>query len=164
MAGKATRRNGGSGASRYLSELLDEAARAGRPVILTSDHGHYPGPGARDPRRAVRRRRATATGTPGPGEISVRGPRVLAADGEVVAAWDERIRYAPRKAGYHGGAAPSEVVVPVLVFVPSGVASARAAGMCSAPVWHRSRRGGTPSCPAQSRPRPRIRPRKSCSG
>ncbi|WP_454227167.1 hypothetical protein [Propioniciclava flava] len=33
----------------------------------------------------------------------------------------ERLRYGPLKAGYHGGAAPAEVVVPVVLLVPSGV-------------------------------------------
>ena len=119
---------------RYLRDLLDEAARAGRPIILTADHGHLPDRGApvHDERSASARYR---TGTPGPGELTVRGPRVLAVGGEVVAAWDEQIRYTPRKAGYHGGAAPSEVVVPVFVFVPS--ASLRPRGWhVLDPVWH----------------------------
>jgi len=119
---------------RYLSDLLDEAARAGRPVILTSDHGHLPDRGApvHEERSAAARYR---TGTPGPGELTVRGPRVLAADGEVVAAWDEQIRYTPRKAGYHGGAAPSEVVVPALVFIPSESPLPRGWHALD-PVWH----------------------------
>ncbi|MBV9384422.1 MAG: BREX-2 system phosphatase PglZ [Streptosporangiaceae bacterium] len=119
---------------RYLGDLLDEAARAGRPVILTSDHGHLPDRGApvHEERSAAARYR---TGTPGPGELTVRGLRVLAADGEVVAAWDEQIRYTPRKAGYHGGAAPSEVVVPVLVFIPSESPVPRGWHVLD-PVWH----------------------------
>src|SRR5690606_31339936 len=32
--------------------------------------------------------------------------------------FDERLRYGPLKAGYHGGASPTEVVVPVVVLVP----------------------------------------------
>ena len=119
---------------KYLSELLDEAARAGRPVILTSDHGHIRDQGLaiHDERSPSARYRA---GTPGPGEISVRGPRVLAADGEIVAAWDERIRYAPRKDGYHGGAAPSEVVVPAFIFVPPELPLPRSWHVLS-PGWH----------------------------
>jgi hypothetical protein len=83
------------------------------------------------------------TGTPVTGEITVRGPRVIvpgpAPDSEsggtggegntsrqeetgrgaVVAAVDEAIHYTPRKAGYHGGASPAEVVVPVITLLPS---------------------------------------------
>src|SRR6266536_2787305 len=102
----------------YLRDLLDEAWRAGRPVILTADHGHVLDRGA-----PIRGESADSaryrTGTPGDGELTIKGPRVLAGDREIVAAWDERIHYTPRKAGYHGGAAPAEMVVPVLVFVPS---------------------------------------------
>ena len=63
------------------------------------------------------------TGSPQPGEIAIRGPRVLTAGGqaggEVVAAVDETIRYTPRKAGYHGGASPAEVVIPAITLLPS---------------------------------------------
>ncbi|MGH3188326.1 MAG: BREX-2 system phosphatase PglZ [Streptosporangiaceae bacterium] len=102
---------------RYLTGILDEARRAGRPVILTADHGHVldqgqpPADGASDSARF-------RTGVPGPGEIAVKGPRVLAGGGEVVAAVDDGIHYTPRKAGYHGGASPAEVVVPVIVLLP----------------------------------------------
>ena len=33
---------------------------------------------------------------------------------------DETLRYGPLKAGYHGGAAPAEAVVPVVVLAPGG--------------------------------------------
>jgi hypothetical protein len=105
----------------YLPELLTAAAGAGRPVILTSDHGHVPDrPDSRCPvpAEAARYRQ----GTPGEGEVLVAGPRVLADGGSAVLAWDERIRYTSRKAGYHGGASLAEVVIPVLVFVPAGAA------------------------------------------
>jgi hypothetical protein len=106
-----------------LRPVLDEARRAGRPVILTADHGHVldqglpPRPAQADQARADSAR--YRTGTPEAGEITVRGPRVLAAGSEVVAAWDENIHYTPRKAGYHGGAAPAEVVVPVIALFPA---------------------------------------------
>lgn len=130
----------------YLQEILDEARRAGRPVILTADHGHVlsreqpsadrsGGPGEHanvaagtaqtgQPRPDSARYRA---GTPGLGEIAVRGPRVLvpgtgraaAAGAAVVAAVSESIHYTPRKAGYHGGAAAAEVVVPAITLLPS---------------------------------------------
>ena len=102
----------------YLKPVLDEARRAGRPVILTADHGHV-----LDRGRPIHPAESAAaryrTGAPGEGEITVRGPRVLVPGGEVVAAVDESIHYLPKKAGYHGGAAPAEVVVPVIVLLPS---------------------------------------------
>jgi hypothetical protein len=124
----------------YLQEILDEARRAARPVILTADHGHVlnrdqpaagqrPDPGR--PARAAEPRPDSARyrfGLPGPGEITVRGPRVIvpaagagsgpAVGGPVVAAVSESIHYTPRKAGYHGGAAAAEVVVPVITLFP----------------------------------------------
>jgi hypothetical protein len=103
----------------YLPELLAAAAGAGRPVILTSDHGHVldRGEGIHPATSESARYRQ---GTPGEGEVLVSGPRVLTSGGAAVLPWDERIRYTPRRAGYHGGASLAEVVVPLLVFVPSG--------------------------------------------
>jgi hypothetical protein len=122
----------------YLGQVLDEARRAGRPVILTADHGHvldrvqgpYGGAGQPHPANAAQSDAARYRfGVPGTGEIAVRGPRVLipgyakgetkASGGEVVAAVDEAIHYTPRHAGYHGGASPAEVVVPVITLLPS---------------------------------------------
>ena len=102
----------------YLRQVLDEARRASRPVILTADHGYVLDCG--QPASTVQSNSARyRAGTPGPGEITVRGPRVLAGGGEVVAAVDETIRYTPKKAGYHGGASPAEVVIPVITLLPS---------------------------------------------
>lgn len=111
----------------YLHDLLDAARGYGRPVVLTSDHGHVldrsspgEGPTTTDGVQSARWR----TGVPGPGETAVTGPRVLATGGaggvggQVVLPWRETIRYTPRKAGYHGGAALAEVTVPVAVFLP----------------------------------------------
>ncbi|MGV9380017.1 BREX-2 system phosphatase PglZ [Nonomuraea sp. NPDC003707] len=101
----------------FLNSLLEEAWRVSRPVLLTSDHGHVLDrlddihPASADSARY-------RMGTPGDGEIEVRGPRVLSGSA-VVAPWDERIRYTPRKAGYHGGVSPAEMVIPILAFVPT---------------------------------------------
>jgi PglZ domain len=103
----------------YLPELLNAAADTGRPVVLTADHGHV-----LDQADGIRPVGAEAAryreGSPATGEVLVGGPRVLAGAGQVVLPWDERIRYTARKAGYHGGASLAEVVLPVLVFVPTG--------------------------------------------
>ena len=151
----------------YLRPVLDEARRAGRPVILTADHGHVldSGEGRTGPRPAApgercRIRAAIATGgTPGPGEITVRGPRVV--DGEeVVAAVDEKIHYTPRRAGYHGGASLAEVVIPVIILLPSD--SLLPSGWCAydaaghAPAWWDAPASRCHA--ARGRARPRTRP------
>lgn len=107
----------------YLRPVLDEARRAGCPVILTADHGHVldraqPANTAQSPETPADSARYRA-GTAGRGEIIIRGPRVIVGGGVVVAAVDEAIHYTQRKAGYHGGASPAEVVVPVIVLLPS---------------------------------------------
>jgi len=106
----------------YLRPVLDETRRAGRPVILTADHGHVLSWHSLDkgdnPPPVTAGSARYRTGTPGAGEITVRGPRVLlpgqetGGGGEVVAAVDEKIHYTPRRAGYHGGASLAEVVIP----------------------------------------------------
>jgi hypothetical protein len=154
---------------KYLGPVLEEARRAGRPVIVTADHGHVLDrgqPASQAPSDAARYR----LGTPGPGEITVRGPRVLTPDGkpggEVVAAIDETIHYTPRKAGYHGGIAPAEVVIPVVTLVPSqtlvpaGWYSYDRAG--HAPAWWTAplAREAKPAAPQPEKPRPSSRTRK----
>ncbi|MEV7571532.1 BREX-2 system phosphatase PglZ [Pseudarthrobacter sp. NPDC089323] len=114
-------------AVKHLRPLLAAALAAGRTVVLTADHGHI-----------VERRKGTQRSYPdissarsrsasvpaGEEEVLVEGTRVLAHTGRAVLAVDETLRYGPLKAGYHGGAAPAEVVVPVAVLVPSTRAEA----------------------------------------
>jgi len=114
----------GTDAVRHLAPLLDRARHAGRIVVLTADHGHIV-----ERRQGTQRayagissgRSRAATEPAGDGEVLVTGPRVLRHDGRAVLAVDERLRYGPLKAGYHGGAAPAEAVVPVAVLVPGVV-------------------------------------------
>jgi hypothetical protein len=49
---------------------------------------------------------------------------VLGNGQRIIAPWSERVRYSAKKNGYHGGASPQEVVIPLGVFVPAGVAVA----------------------------------------
>ncbi|WP_369203608.1 BREX-2 system phosphatase PglZ [Streptomyces sp. PU-14G] len=117
-----------------LAELLRVAAVQGMAVVITSDHGHVVD------RHGVRvtaassefaRHRTPAPGadvahTPAPGpdgaEIALSGPRVVWPDpgASIVALWDADSRYTALKAGYHGGASPAEVAIPVLAFLPFG--------------------------------------------
>lgn len=105
----------------YLPELLDAARGYGRPVVLVADHGHVLERSATDrPMRASGVESARwRTGRAGEGEVELSGPRVLLGDGRVTVPWRESIRYTPRRSGYHGGASLAEMVVPVLVLVPS---------------------------------------------
>ncbi len=100
-----------------LGDLLVEAAAAGRTVVLVSDHGHV-----LDEGRVVQHgvaeageRWRPADRPPVDGEVAVSGPRVLLGGGSIVAPASELIRYGPPKHGYHGGLAPQEVLVPIVV-------------------------------------------------
>ncbi|MGH3070508.1 MAG: BREX-2 system phosphatase PglZ, partial [Streptosporangiaceae bacterium] len=114
----------GADAVKHLAPLLDRARHAGRIVVLTADHGHIV-----ERRQGTQRsyagissgRSRTATEPAAAGEVLVTGSRVLRHDGRAVLAVDEHLRYGPLKAGYHGGAAPAEAVVPVTVLVPGAV-------------------------------------------
>ena len=106
---------------RVLEPILSEAALAGRLVILLSDHGHVldrqtEGREATDGLRW--RRPPGSPGTPGgsvsKGEFEVASPRVVMPDGgRVVVPWSERLRYGPKKNGYHGGVTPQEMLIPI---------------------------------------------------
>ncbi|MBB1516006.1 BREX-2 system phosphatase PglZ [Tessaracoccus sp. MC1679] len=121
---------------KHLGPLLRAARAAGRLVVLTSDHGHV-----------VERRRGTqrgvgiggryrAAGSPAEAdEVQVSGPRVLTPDHRAVLAVNERLRYGPLKAGYHGGAAPAEVVVPVALLAPSTLTHSLTAAPVAEPEW-----------------------------
>jgi len=122
---------------KHLAPLLRAAMSAGRLVVLTSDHGHV-----------VERRRGTQRGTgvggryraatSGPveaDEVLASGPRVLTPDHQAVLAVNERLRYGPLKAGYHGGAAPAEAVVPVALLTPSTLVHDLVVAPVAEPDW-----------------------------
>ena len=107
---------------RQLAPVLRAVREAGRLIVLTGDHGHvldagttYVQAGPGDRWRSGGRVRD--------GEIEVRDGRVMSPDGTrgAVLAWSERLRYAAKRSGYHGGASPQEVLIP-LVVLTSGAA------------------------------------------
>jgi len=111
-------------AVKHLAPLLERARHAGRVVVLTSDHGHVieRRQGHQRSRPGISSGRSRPAEPPaGDGEVLVEGRRVLQHGGRAVLAVDERLRYGPLKAGYHGGATPAEAVVPVVVLVAGGV-------------------------------------------
>ncbi|MGY1979948.1 BREX-2 system phosphatase PglZ [Nocardia gipuzkoensis] len=102
----------------HLRPLLQAAQRAGRAVVITSDHGHVieRRESGRLERRNLYGQRAHADLTRvDDSEVLVRGPRVLTDTGAAVLAVDDTVRYGVVNAGYHGGGSPAEVVVPVIV-------------------------------------------------
>lgn len=109
---------------KHLKPLLEQARAAGRKVILTADHGHIverrQGSIASHQEISSNRSRTAATPADPETEILVQGERVVTPDHRAVLAVSDRLRYGPLKAGYHGGAHPAEVVVPVIILRPTG--------------------------------------------
>jgi PglZ domain len=100
-----------------LEQLLVAAKQAGRWVVVTSDHGHvldYQSIFRRSEAGADRYR--TAEQPPEADEVLIQGFRVgKTLGGRFVAPCSEKIYYASRKNGYHGGVAPQELIVPLAV-------------------------------------------------
>lgn len=107
---------------RQLSPVLRAAREAGRLIVLTGDHGHVLDAGTSYAQAGPGDRWRTGGGAR-EGEIELRDGRVMSPDGArgAVLAWSERLRYASKRNGYHGGASPQEVLVP-LVILTSGAA------------------------------------------
>lgn len=107
-------------AIRPLGLLLATARAAGRAVVVTSDHGHILERELTHRRTDAKSSRSRpATGPVADDEVLLHGPRVLTETGKLIAPWSERIRYGSKKSGYHGGASPQEVIVPIGVLVPT---------------------------------------------
>ena len=105
---------------RGLRDLFRYAAEAKRLVILTSDHGHVLDFGA-EPRPSIKGERGDRfrldDAAPGEGELEFTGSRVSQAMGRerITLPWSDAIRYSTSKRGYHGGANPQEMVVPMAI-------------------------------------------------
>ena len=124
---------------RQVAALLQAARESGRVVVVVGDHGHVleeatdliPG-GSGD--------RWRAAGIPlREGEVSLSGDRVLCPAGgnALVAAWSEKIRYAGKRNGYHGGASPQEVIVPVAVLAAGQPPAGWSKAPPAEPAWWR---------------------------
>lgn len=105
---------------RGLRELLRIAGESDRLVILTSDHGHLLDHGTqkRDSDKDGRGDRFRSAGNaPTKGELEFKGTRIQKATGlnRVTLACSADIRYGKSKRGYHGGANPQEVVIPLAI-------------------------------------------------
>lgn len=129
-----------------LEALLGAAQDAGRIVILTSDHGHIVERGSelRSVPELSARWRGVDGEPAGDDELLVEGTRVLAPGGKAILAISDGVRYAPKKAGYHGGASLAELTIPVVVLKPRGADNP--AGWVEAPPqeptwWNEPSRG-----------------------
>ena len=104
----------------HLNVLMQAAARAGRTVVLVSDHGHIVDRGRSTPSPLggnSARWRPADPAAPGAddSEVVVAGDRVLTDDNQAILAVDEDLRYTARKAGYHGGLSLAEASIPVSI-------------------------------------------------
>jgi hypothetical protein len=131
--GEQTDPRWGQGYIKVLPALLHEARSAGRLLILVSDHGHVLDQGTRTyPGDNGGARWRPDDGTLAAEEVRLAGPRVLLGGGRIIVPWSERVRYGGPSNGYHGGATPQEVVVPLAVLSPGG---SLPAGWQEAPAW-----------------------------
>lgn len=106
---------------QVLDGLLHEAASANRVVVLTSDHGHVLECGSTARVKDGGARWRPAGGPLLADEVVLRGRRVLAPGGEIVTSWSESVRYiSGTNRGYHGGANPQEMIVPIAVLALAG--------------------------------------------
>ena len=104
---------------RVLEPILAEAGAAGRLVVLLSDHGHILDrqTEGREATDGLRWRRPG--GSVAKDELQISSPRVVLPDGgKVVVPWSELLRYGPKKNGYHGGATPQEMLIPISILWP----------------------------------------------
>lgn len=111
-----------------LVALLGVARTHGRAVVISADHGHVlaqpddGGMGTFQGGGTGGERWRTADRAPGDNEVVLRGDRVLlGGEAGVLAPFDDDFRYGAKAGGYHGGATPEEVLVPVAVFMPAGL-------------------------------------------
>ncbi|MCF3648628.1 BREX-2 system phosphatase PglZ [Synoicihabitans lomoniglobus] len=121
-----------------LRELLKLAADAERLVVLTSDHGHVLDLGSTklpSAKGSFGDRYRLNTDALAEGEIHIEGRRVEQALGQkqIVLPWSADIRYGQKKRGYHGGANPQEVVVPLAIL--SGPTETLATGWREMPFY-----------------------------
>ncbi|MEV4493442.1 BREX-2 system phosphatase PglZ [Micromonospora coxensis] len=149
-----------------VEDLL--ASATDRVVVVVSDHGHVVD---RGPESVVltsassENRWRPASSPAGEAEVAVTGSRVVLGGGTVVLPWREEVRYGPRKAGYHGGAAPAEAVIPLLVLTAGD--DLAVPGWAGAPVaspdwWREPVTDAPPSSdtatPGRRRPRRPVEP------
>ena len=108
---------------RLLLPILREARAARRAIVITADHGHMLEDGSAHMSGGESDRWRYCNAAASENEIVLTGGRVRTASGatSVTCLWSERVRYAGRKNGYHGGVSLQEVTVPLNVLLPTGM-------------------------------------------
>lgn len=148
---------------QLLRPIFHEARNAGRMVVMTADHGHVLEDGSRQAGKGTGDRWRPMDVT-ADGEMAFTGARVLSPDGakEVLVPWSELLRYGGKKAGYHGGATPQEVLVPLAVFSAANDAPLWEFSPPATPEWWNSvplpMEVPTPKPTAEIRRRPKKGP------
>jgi hypothetical protein len=139
-----------------LRPLLEEAAAAGRIVLLTADHGHILDYGTECRRQEGSDRYRPGKGD-GLGEYYLEGGRVVGSAG-VTTLGVESVRYGARPCnGYHGGITPQECLVPISVFAQTGHAVVGWKEVVeSQPEWWL----GAPTSNLPNEPKPRRKPKQ----
>ena len=150
---------------RQVSALLHTARQAGRIVVITGDHGHVLDEGTVLMPGGTGDRWRGAGAPPADGEISLAGGRVLAPGGatSIVVAWSERLRFATRRGGYHGGVSPQEVLVPIAVLSSAAPPSGWSEAPPAEPAWWRgtNEEANSPRMPDDAAPPARRRKAES---
>lgn len=146
-----------------LEDLLAAARDAGRALAIVSDHGHIPEHGTVGRPQDAAERWREAGGLSQDDEVLLVGPRVVLGQGHrILAPWSERVRFSGKKNGYHGGASPQEVVIPLGLFAPAGVAVAGWVEVApEVPAWWDQEFEEAPRAPRSvkaAKPRPPMAP------
>jgi hypothetical protein len=107
-----------------LHEILSECREANRWIVFISDHGHvldYGSKMLKSQKEGRGDRFRVPDGRLEDGELEMSGARVKNGYGEdkVILALDSDHRYGKDKRGYHGGANPQEVIIPLAFLAPA---------------------------------------------
>jgi hypothetical protein len=141
---------------RILRPLLREARDAGRVLIMISDHGHVLEDGTSFRAASEGDRWRCPSGDVFDDEIEIAGGRVLTPSGHHIAVmpWSERVRYASKKNGYHGGVSLQEVVIPLCILTTLGQVEGWKEAPPATPSWWQEGADGR-QVPASAPPSPR---------
>ncbi|MFE7719139.1 BREX-2 system phosphatase PglZ [Nocardia rhizosphaerihabitans] len=157
----------GTTSFKHLDSLLKAAAAVGRTVVLVSDHGHVverrEQPSVQRGQQVSARYRTAedADSEAREDEVHVTGSRVLSGNHRAILAVDEQLRYTGMKAGYHGGGALAEVVIPVTILVNGSVPQHLGLEVVPPPqpAWWEAERLITEPTPAPVTSKPVKRPK-----
>lgn len=108
-----------------LHTLLQQAESAGRAVVITADHGHVLERGSTlaSASEPGGERWRTDDRSVEAGELLFDDPRTIKLNGRaLVLPYSSAVRYANKKAGYHGGVSQQELLVPIAAWTRSATA------------------------------------------